>query len=128
MDKYRNNHPDIAPTLGNYVRSIRAGDMLYIAGCTAANTEAEDGDVISQAKVTLERIKAIVEAEGGTTADVVKMVIYVTNMEGFRPRMGEFDGLVEQYFLGQYPTSTLVATPGLARASLNIEIEATAVF
>jgi len=35
MDKIRNDHADIAPAIGNYVRSIKAGDMLFISGCTA---------------------------------------------------------------------------------------------
>ena len=35
MDKIRHAHSDIAPTLGNYVRSLRAGSTLYVSGCTA---------------------------------------------------------------------------------------------
>ena len=59
--------------------------------------------------------------------DVVKLVIYVTDMDAFRPRQPEFEVLLERYFQGQYPTSTLVASPGLARPSLLIEIEPTVV-
>ena len=128
MKKTRNNHPSIAPTIGNYVRSVRAGDMLFISGCTAVNSPAETADVLTQAKVTLDRIKRIVEAEGGKPSDVVRVVVYVTDMEAFRPLISKFDVLMEEIFKGQYPTSTLVASPGLARPGLKIEIEATAVF
>jgi 2-iminobutanoate/2-iminopropanoate deaminase len=128
MKKTRNNHPNIAPTTGNYVRSIRVGDMLFISGCTAVNTPAEDADVLTQAKVTLDRIKRIVEAEGGQPSDVVRVVVYVTDMAAFRPLISKFDTLMEEVFKGQYPTSTLVEAPGLARPSLKIEIEATAMF
>jgi len=128
VKKTRNNHPSIAPTIGNYVRSIRAGDMLFISGCTAVNTPAEAADVLTQAKVTLDRIKRIVEAEGGKPSDVVRMVVYVTDMNSFRPLISKFDALMEEVFKGQYPTSTLVASPGLARPGLKIEIEATAAF
>ena len=128
MEKFRNPHSSIAPTLGNYVRSIRVGPALYVAGCTAVGTPAENSDVIAQADATLNRIRAIVEAEGGTMSDVVKLVVYVTDMNAFRPRQPEFETLMERYFQGQYPTSTLVESPGLARPNLLIEIEPTVVF
>ena len=32
MDKVRNYHQDVAPTLGNYVRSIKVGPMLFVCG------------------------------------------------------------------------------------------------
>jgi 2-iminobutanoate/2-iminopropanoate deaminase len=100
--------------------------MLFISGCTAVNTPAEAADVLTQAKVTLDRIKRIVEAEGGEPSDVVRVVVYVTDMESFRPLISKFDVLMEEVFKDQYPTSTLVASPGLARPGLKIEIEATA--
>lgn len=128
MEKIRNPHSDIAPTLGNYVRSIRVGPALYVAGCTAVGTPAENSDVIAQADATLNRIRAIVQAEGGAMSDVVKLVVYVTDMDAFRPRQPEFEALMERYFRGQYPTSTLVESPGLARPNLLIEIEPTVVF
>ena len=127
MEKTRNPHSDVAPTLGNYVRSIRAGNVVYVAGCTAVGTPAENADVIAQADATLNRIQAIAQAEAATMADVVKLVVYVTDMNAFRPRQLEFEALMERYFQGQYPTSTLVESPALARPNLLIEIEPTIV-
>ena len=127
MKKIRHAHSDIAPTLGNYVRSLRAGSTLYVSGCTAVGTPAENEDVIAQANATLARIQGIVHAEGAAMSDVVKLVIYVTDMDAFRPRQPEFETLMEHYFQDNYPTSTLVASPGLARPSLLIEIEPTVV-
>lgn len=127
MKKIRNPHSNIAPTLGNYVRSIRAGNAIYVAGCTAVGTPAENADVIAQADATLNRIQAIVSAEDAEMSDVVRLVVYVTDMDAFRPRQPEFEALMERYFQGQYPTSTLVASPALARPNLLIEIEPTVV-
>lgn len=128
MDKIRHAHANIAPAIGNYSRSVRAGDMLFISGCTAVGTEAEGKGVMLQANQTMDRIKRIVEAEGGATSDIVKLVIFVTDMPEFRTHLAEFDELLEGYFQGIYPASTLVASPGLARPTLKIEVEATAVF
>ena len=125
MNKTRNPHADVAPTFGNYVRAVRAGNAIYVAGCTAARTPAENDDVIAQADATLNRIQAIVNAEGAAMSDVVRLVVYVTDMDAFRPRQPEFEVLMERYFQGQYPTSTLVATPALAFPNLLIEIEPT---
>jgi len=128
IKKIRKNYPNIAPTHGNYVRTIRTGNFLFISGCTAIGTDDENGDVISQAECTIKRISSIVKDQGGLNSDIVKLVIYVTNMEEFRPRLSEFDNIVEKYFVSEYPTSTLVMTPGLAKATLKIEIDATVVF
>ena len=127
MKKIRNPHSNVAPTLGNYVRSVRAGNVIYVAGCTAVGTPAENADVIAQADATLNRIQSIVRAEGAEMSDVVRLVVYVTDMDAFRPRQPEFEALMERYFQGQYPTSTLVASPALARPNLLIEIEPTIV-
>ena len=128
MDKVRHSHSTIAPAIGKYSRSIRAGNMLFISGCTAVGTEAEDQDVMRQACHTMNRVIRIVQAEGGTYTDIVKLVIYVTNMEEFRSYSTEFDEMMDRYFHGVYPTSTLIATPALAVPTLQIEIDATAVF
>ena len=128
MKKVRKNYPDIAPTIGNYVRTIRTGNFLFISGCTAVGTDNENGDVIAQAECTIQRISRIVKDQGGLNSDIVKIVIYVTNMEEFRPRLEEFNNIIEKYFAGEYPTSTLVMTPGLAKTTLKIEIDATVVF
>ena len=128
MKKVRKNYPDIAPTIGNYVRTIRTGNFLFISGCTAVGTDDENKDVIAQAECTIQRISRIVKDQGGLNSDIVKIVIYVTNMEEFRPRLEEFNNIIEKYFAGEYPTSTLVMTPGLAKTTLKIEIDATVVF
>jgi 2-iminobutanoate/2-iminopropanoate deaminase len=128
MKKVRKNYPLLAPTIGNYVRTIRTGNFLFISGCTAVGTDDENRDVIAQAECTIKRISDIVREQGGLNSDIVKLVIYVTNMEDFRPRLSEFNNIIEKYFVGEYPTSTLVMTPGLAKASLRIEIDATVVF
>ncbi len=128
MKKVRKNYPDIAPTIGNYVRTIRTGNFLFISGCTAVGTDNENGDVIAQAECTIQRISNIVRDQGGLNSDIVKVVIYVTDMEEFRPRLEEFNNIIEKYFSGEYPTSTLVMTPGLAKPTLKIEIDATVIF
>ena len=128
VDKIRNNHPDISPANGAGVRAIRAGDTIYVSGCTALNTPEQAADVITQARVTLDKIKRIIAAHGGKPSDIVRMAIFVVDMPAFMSRYQEFNQLMEDLFQdGAYPTSTIVGTTGLAIATMNIEIEVTAV-
>ena len=69
--------PHPAPT---FSRSVRAGNTLYIAGCTARGTDAQGRAVMEQLEVTLDRITRIVAAEGGNPSDIVKITTYVTSI------------------------------------------------
>ena len=64
MEKTRNNYPDIAPAGSTFSRGVRVGNLLFIAGCTARGTDAQGQSMSDQLRVTLDRIKRIVEAEG----------------------------------------------------------------
>ena len=41
----RNNHENIYPAGPTYVRAVRAGNTLYLSGCTARNSPADGGPV-----------------------------------------------------------------------------------
>lgn len=127
MKKTRNNHEDIYPAGPTYVRSVRAGDTLYIAGITARGTDAAVGRPMDQLRVVLDRITRIVAAEGGKPSDVVMMTTYVVNMDDFWPIEGEQREIWDEYFDGVYPTNSYVGVTALAEPGLDIEITATAV-
>ena len=127
MEKVRNNYPDIYTAGGQLSRGIRAGNMLFISGCTARATPAEGGPIVDQFQATLGRIKAIMEAEGGTMTDIVMVTTYVTSMDEWQACRGEREKIYEECFKGQYPTNTLVAITALAAPNLNVEVNAIAV-
>jgi 2-iminobutanoate/2-iminopropanoate deaminase len=122
----RLNYPDIAPAGPTYNRAVRAGNWLFISGCTAKNSPIQGGPMIEQARVTLDRIRRIVEAEGGTTADIVRITTYVTDIEQWRALAKEREALMTECFQGQFPANTLVEIGALAEPGLDVEIEATA--
>ena len=70
----------------------------------------------------LEKIKELVEAAGGRIEDVVKLNIYLTDMDN-RPAFGKARG---EYVSGRMPCSTLVAITALAQPGALVEVEATA--
>ena len=127
MDKIRRNYPDIAPSGPTYSRVVRAGDLVFIAGCTARGTDGQGKPVMEQLRVTLDRIIRIVAAEGGSAKDITKITTFVTSIPDWNAHREEQQSLFEEYFQGAYPTNTLVEITALAEPGLDVEIEAIAV-
>ena len=126
MQKKRIAFEDIYASGPHYSRGVRAGNMLFISGCTARGTEAQGGPPIDQLKAILDRITRIVSAEGGTPRDIVKVTTFVTNMKDWYPVPEEQRALIAQHFQGENPATSLVEASALAEPGLDIEIEAIA--
>ena len=122
----RKDHPDIAPSGPTFSRSVRSGDYLFIAGCTARGTDAQGKSLMDQLRVTLDRITRIVAAEGGSPSDIVKITTFVTSIADWQAHDSEGQALFQEYFKGEYPANTLVEISALAEPGLDVEIEATA--
>lgn len=86
-------------------RTQRVGDILYLSGMTA-----QGEDTKTQARNTLERIKATLEEHGLTMKNVVKATVYLTDIS---ERPTEFNPIWREYFPDNPPTRTCVQV-GLA--------------
>lgn len=80
------------------------------------------GDEYEQSKLSFAKIRSIVEAVGGTMADVVKITIFVTDIMQ-REKVWQAR---REVFAGDFPASTLVQVAALAEPSVKVEIEAIA--
>ncbi len=127
MEKIRREYPDIAPAGPTYARAVRAGNTLYISGCTARGTEAQGGPAIEQFKATWDRIIRIVAAEGGKPTDIVKVTTFVTSMADWWPVTQEQQDVYDEHFGEEKPANSLIEISALALPGLVIEIEAIAV-
>jgi reactive intermediate/imine deaminase len=109
------------PPIGPYSPGISAGDYLYVSGQGAL---APDGTMpralADQVRVTLENVKAIVEADGLTMEHVVYTQVYLEDMT-------KFDELNRVYaeFFPQAPPAR--ATLGVADLPANTPVEINAV-
>ena len=126
MKKIRRDYPDIAPSGPTYSRTVRTGNLLFIAGCTARGTDSQGQPLMEQLRVTLDRITRIVAAEGGVPGDIVKITTYVTSIADWRANASEQQSLFKEFFKGEYPANTLVEITALAEPGLDVEIEAIA--
>ncbi len=125
MDILRRNYPDLPSPGAPHFQSVRVGNFLFLSGATARDTPAEYGDMAAQTDVILKRIQHILESEGGTLENVVKITSYVTDIS---KEAGAATHQVRvKYFGENLPASTRVQVTGLVEPHLKIEIEAVAV-
>jgi 2-iminobutanoate/2-iminopropanoate deaminase len=119
--------PDVAEAApGLWSNAIRAGDLLFISGQVARPFEGGSGmvgkDEYEQTRQIFSRIERIVKAAGGTMDDLVKMTIYVVNIE----KNTEVWRARREFFRGDFPASTLVEVRSLATPEVLVEIETVA--
>ncbi len=127
MEKIRLDYPDIAPAGPTYSRAVRAGNMLFISGCTARGTESQGKPLMEQLVVTLDRVTRVVAAAGGTAGDIVKITTFVTSISDWRDQAKEQQEVFHRFFQGEYPANSLIEIRALAESGLDVEIEAIAI-
>ncbi len=123
MDIIRRDYPDLPQPAGAFHHSVRCGNLLFIAGSTARGTEAETGDIAAQTETIIQRFQHILEANGASLSNIVKITSFVTDLRE-APASGE---VRRKYFSGAFPASTQVQVAALGTPDLKIEIEAIAV-
>lgn len=102
------------------------GTLVFVSGMTARNASGGVtgvGDVTAQTHQVCQNLRAAVEAAGGTLDDIVRVDVYVRNMEDFKA----IHAVREQYFTGIAPASTMVEVSKFVNKDYLIEINAIAV-
>lgn len=102
------------------------GKLVFISGMTARTrdgTVAGIGDVEAQTRQVCDNVKAAVEAAGGSLDDVVRVDVYVRNIEHF-PIIHK---VRREYFKEPVPASTMVEVSKMVSADYLIEMSAIAV-
>ena len=108
------------PQPGTWSNCLVVGGIAYVAGMTASGGDLSDE--YTQSKSIFARIKYLLEAAGGTMADVVTVTIFVTDISQ-REKVWQAR---REFFTGNFPCSTLVQVAALANPSLKVEINAVA--
>jgi len=110
--------------IGPYSQAIRAGDFLFVSGqlgLDPATKKMAEGGVASEAERALKNIGAILEAAGGTFANVVKTTVLLQSMDDFA-RLNE---VYARFFAGEPPARAAYQVAKLPLGAL-VEIEAIA--
>ena len=115
--------PNAPQPIGPYSQGVKAGNLLFVAGQGAADPKtgqmAEKID--AQTRQTLANVKGIVEASGFSMRDVVKVSIFLKNMDDFK----KVNEVYKTFFPEDPPARTTVETKLPAQGML-IEIDAIA--
>jgi 2-iminobutanoate/2-iminopropanoate deaminase len=104
-------------------QGIRAGDYVYTSGQVAvlADGSTVTGDFEAEARAVLDNVRHVIEAAGGTLADVCKTTVFLGNTVLF-PAMNK---VYREYFSEPFPARSTILAP-LSDPDLRIEIEAVA--
>ena len=122
MDVERRDYPKLSPPSGAFHHSVRSGNLLFIAGSTARGTAAETGDIAAQTEAILDKFQHILEENGASLSNVVRVTSFVTDL-----REAAAAGEVRlKRFAGAFPASTQVQIAALGTPDLKIEIDAIA--
>jgi 2-iminobutanoate/2-iminopropanoate deaminase len=104
---------------GVYSPAIVADGFVFVAGQAAVNpqtNELELGDIRSETRRTLENIRAILEAAGSSLRDVVRVGVFLADINDFAA-MNEVYG---EFFSEDPPARTTV---GAQLPKIKVEID-----
>lgn len=103
---------------------IQAGNFIYTAGQIPIDLKTGipvKGTIEEKAKKTLENLKLVLEAAGAKLADVVKITVFVSNLD----YVSIFNEIYKTYFPNQFPARSCVQVSRLAYG-VEFEVEAVA--
>jgi enamine deaminase RidA (YjgF/YER057c/UK114 family) len=108
-------------------QAVVAGSTVYLRGQIGQDLETREsvgvGDVAAQTEQAMANIAMLLEESGAALADIVKIVVYLTDIR-YRDPVYQVMG---RWLKGVFPVSTGVVVSALARPEWVVEIDATAV-
>lgn len=116
-------HTDNAPAaIGAYSQAVRAGNTVYLSG--QIPLDPQSGTLVSedfsgQARQVFRNLQAVIEAAGGSFADVVKINAYLTDLGDF----AEFNRIMAEFVPQPYPARAAVGVAALPKGA-KVEAEA----
>ena len=108
--------------IGPYSQGVIAGNLLFVSGQIPINPA--DGSLVSdslesQANQVFENLRAIIQEAGTSFEHVLKLTIYLTDLENF----AAVNKVMENYFNEPYPARATVEVSRLPK-DVQVEIDA----
>jgi 2-iminobutanoate/2-iminopropanoate deaminase len=124
MSKTEIKHPNKIVSTGAYSSGVLANGLLFVSGqgpLDLATGEVKRGSIEEETLLTLEHIRKIVEAAGGTVEDIVKCTVHLSDINDFE----RYDAAYGSFFTGIRPARTTVQS--VLSDGIKVEIDAIAV-
>ena len=116
---------DKAPAaIGTYSQAVKVGSTVYLSGqipLDPATMEVVDGPVENQVQRVFDNLAAVMEAAGGSMADIVKLNIYLTDLGNF----GKVNEIMARVFDEPYPARAAIGVKELPKG-VPVEMDAIA--
>jgi len=114
------NPPEFAAQNRPFSQAVRAGDFLILSGQlgTGADGKLVAGGIVPETKQMMDNIKAVLEKNGASFADVVKCTVFLADMAEWPT----FNGVYTTYFTKPFPARSAIGSNGLALQA-RVELE-----
>ncbi len=113
---------DNAPAaVGTYSQAVRSGNLVFLSGqipLDPATMELKQG-FAAQTHQVFRNLKAVVEAAGGSMDQIIKLTIFVMDLDNF----AELNNIMAEYFTQPYPARAAVQVAGIPKGA-EVEMEA----
>ncbi|MDP7469639.1 MAG: RidA family protein, partial [Dehalococcoidia bacterium] len=114
-----------------FSQGVERGGLVFLSGMSsgahdpATGQMACRGDIVAQARIAYQKMRAVLETAGLGPENVVKTVDYIppAGLEGYRGTAV----VRQEFFQGQWPAATGIVVERLLRPDALIEVEAVAV-
>ena len=130
MRTIRMNPEDVAPPIGSYSHAVRVETAdavwIYVSGQLALGADGAlvgAGDLPAQTEQVFENLACVLEANGATFADVVKIQTFFSTLEDVQ---GSRE-VRSRYLPAEPPASTAVRVAALLLQDALIEVDVVAV-
>ena len=115
---------DAPPPAGHYSQGVAHNGLLFVSGQLPIDPHAGDqhiGPIEDQTRQVLENVAAILRAGGATLGDVLKVTVYVSDIDLW----GQVNQVYAEFFGEHRPARAVVPSRDLHHG-FQIEIEAVA--
>ena len=114
--------PDAPAAIGTYSQAVRSGDTVYLSGQIGLDPQTMTmvEGIDAQIDRVFANLKAVAEAAGGSLADIVKLNVYLVDLDDF----GKVNETMTRYFSAPFPARAAVGVAALPRGA---RVEADAV-
>ncbi|AXI53712.1 Putative aminoacrylate peracid reductase RutC (plasmid) [Pseudoseohaeicola sp. NH-UV-7] len=118
-----------APAKGYANAMLTEDGTLYVGGQIGWTAEQvfETHDFIGQMEQALRNIVDIVEASGGTVADITRLTWFIIDKQEYLAKQREVGEVYRRVLGRHFPAMSMLVVAGLIEDEALLEIEATAV-
>lgn len=117
-------HTDDAPAaIGTYSQAVAAGGLVFLSGqipLVPDTMEIVEGDFAARARQVFRNLEAVATAAGGDLDHVVKLTIFLTDLDNF----ATVNAVMEEFFNRPFPARAAV---GVASLPKGVDVEADAI-